>query len=85
MFPTLISVLAFIPEVRPNSGTVPSPFTPEVFVECLQQRPGEVENIVRALVTSDLHGTIDMFEPPDGSPGTVVELRLPTDQSPGGA
>ncbi len=33
-------------------------------------------SIVRALVTSDLGGTIDLFEPPDG-PGTVVELRIP--------
>ena len=30
-----------------------------------------------ALVTSDLQGTIDMFEPLDGRPGTVVELRVP--------
>ena len=36
-------------------------------------------SIVRALVTSDLEGTIDMFEPPEGGPGTVVELRIPTD------
>ena len=35
-------------------------------------------SIVRALVTSDLRGTIDVFEPPDGSPGTIVELRVPT-------
>ncbi len=34
-------------------------------------------SIVRALVTSDLGGTIDMFEPVDGGPGTVVELRVP--------
>jgi two-component sensor histidine kinase len=34
-------------------------------------------SIVRALVTSDLRGTIDLFEPPDGSPGTIVELRIP--------
>ena len=34
-------------------------------------------SIVRALVTSDLQGTIDMFEPLDGRPGTVVELRVP--------
>lgn len=33
-------------------------------------------SIVRALVTSDLGGTIDVFEPPEG-PGTVVELRIP--------
>ncbi|HEY4375745.1 MAG TPA: histidine kinase N-terminal domain-containing protein [Acidimicrobiales bacterium] len=39
-------------------------------------------SIVRALVTSDLRGTIDMFEPPDGSAGTIVELRLPVDQAP---
>jgi two-component sensor histidine kinase len=36
-------------------------------------------SIVRALVTSDLNGTIDMFEPLDGSPGTEVELRVPLD------
>ena len=36
--------------------------------------------IVRALVTSDLRGTIDMFEPPDGTAGTVVELRVLIDQ-----
>jgi len=34
-------------------------------------------SIVRALVTSDLRGTIDMFEPVDGTTGTVVELRIP--------
>jgi two-component sensor histidine kinase len=33
-------------------------------------------SIVRALVTSDLGGTIDIFEPPGGT-GTVVELRIP--------
>jgi two-component sensor histidine kinase len=33
-------------------------------------------SIVRALVTSDLGGTIDIFEPPHGT-GTVVELRIP--------
>ncbi|CAN5445602.1 PAS domain-containing sensor histidine kinase [soil metagenome] len=33
-------------------------------------------SIVRALVTSDLRGTIDLFEPQHG-PGTVVELRIP--------
>ncbi|MGI8937434.1 MAG: sensor histidine kinase [Iamia sp.] len=36
-------------------------------------------SIVRALVTSDLTGTIDMFEPLDGGPGTEVELRVPLD------
>ncbi|HYI60670.1 MAG TPA: histidine kinase dimerization/phosphoacceptor domain -containing protein [Acidimicrobiales bacterium] len=36
-------------------------------------------SIVRALVTSDLNGTIDMFEPLDGGPGTEVELRIPLD------
>ncbi len=35
-------------------------------------------SIVRALVTSDLRGTIDLFEPLSG-PGTVVELRIPID------
>ncbi len=35
-------------------------------------------SIVRALVTSDLRGTIDLFEPLAG-PGTVVELRIPID------
>ncbi len=34
-------------------------------------------SIVRALVTSDLGGTIDMYEPLDDTPGTVVELRVP--------
>lgn len=41
--------------------------------------PGLGLSIVRALVTSDLDGTIDMFEPLDGSPGTEVELRVPLD------
>ena len=36
-------------------------------------------SIVRALVTSNLRGTIDLFEPPDGSPGTIVELHIPID------
>ncbi len=35
-------------------------------------------SIVRALVTSDLGGTIDVFEPVNGL-GTVVELRVPID------
>ena len=39
--------------------------------------PGLGLSIVRALVTSDLSGTIDMFEPLDGGPGTEVELRVP--------
>jgi len=39
-------------------------------------------SIVRALVTSDLAGTIDMFEPLDGGPGTVVELRIPLEPAP---
>jgi len=39
--------------------------------------PGLGLLIVRALVTSDLSGTIDMFEPLDGGPGTEVELRVP--------
>jgi two-component sensor histidine kinase len=33
-------------------------------------------SIVRALVTSDLRGTIDIYDPPHGH-GTVVELRIP--------
>ncbi len=41
-------------------------------------------SIVRALVTSDLRGTIDIFEPPNGSRGTVVELRIPVDGPSGG-
>ena len=36
-------------------------------------------SIVRALVTSALAGTIDMFEPLDGGRGTEVELRVPLD------
>jgi len=39
-------------------------------------------SIVRALVTSDLRGTIEMFDPPDGTPGTIVELRIPIDLAP---
>ncbi|MBX3312943.1 MAG: histidine kinase N-terminal domain-containing protein [Actinobacteria bacterium] len=35
-------------------------------------------SIVRALVTSDLRGTIDVFEPP-ADRGTVVELRIPVE------
>lgn len=35
-------------------------------------------SIVRALVTSDLGGTIDVFEPAGGT-GTVVELRIPVE------
>src|SRR5690606_3780883 len=33
-------------------------------------------SIVRALVTSDLDGIIDVYEP-DTGPGTVVEVRIP--------
>ncbi|HXH55910.1 sensor histidine kinase [Iamia sp.] len=36
-------------------------------------------SIVRALVTSDLAGTIDMFEPVAGGGGTQVDLRVPLD------
>ena len=50
---------------------------PEVFT--IDRAKGLGLSIVRALVTSDLEGTIDMFEPPEGGPGTVVELRIPTD------
>jgi len=58
--------------VTDNGVGLPEGFT-------VDQAGGLGLSIVRALVTSDLHGTIDMFEPPDGSPGTVVELRVPTD------
>jgi len=38
-------------------------------------------SIVRALVTSDLRGHIDVGGPADGSAGTVVELRIPTENA----
>jgi two-component sensor histidine kinase len=38
-------------------------------------------SIVRGLVTSDLRGTIDMFDPVDGGAGTVVELRIPLNET----
>jgi two-component sensor histidine kinase len=55
-----------------NGVGVPEGFT-------IEKATGLGLSIVRALVTSDLRGTIDLFEPPDGSPGTIVELRIPTD------
>jgi len=36
-------------------------------------------SIVRALVTSDLRGSICMGAPEDGEPGTAVEVRVPID------
>ena len=36
------------------------------------------DTALRLLVTSDLRGTIDIYEPPHGE-GTVVELRVPLD------
>jgi two-component sensor histidine kinase len=58
-----------------NGVGVPEGFT-------VEQATGLGLSIVRALVTSDLRGTIDLFDPPDGSPGTVVELRIPIDGAP---
>jgi two-component sensor histidine kinase len=48
---------------------------PEAFT--IESAKGLGLSIVRALVTSDLRGTIDLFEPVDGTSGTVVELRIP--------
>ena len=45
----------------------------------LDSSPGLGLSIVRALVTSDLAGAIEMAAPVDGGPGTVVELRVPLD------
>jgi len=36
-------------------------------------------SIVAALVTSDLRGTLDVCSPPEGPPGTMVQLRIPVD------
>jgi two-component sensor histidine kinase len=38
--------------------------------------------IVRTLVTSDLRGTISCYSPPDGGPGTVIELQIPVREIP---
>ena len=62
----------FVIRVIDNGVGVPPEFS-------VEKATGLGLSIVRALVTSDLRGTIDLFEPPDGSPGTVVELRIPTD------
>jgi two-component sensor histidine kinase len=48
---------------------------PEAFT--IEKAKGLGLSIVRALVISDLQGTIDLFEPTDGTSGTVVELRIP--------
>jgi two-component sensor histidine kinase len=60
----------FVVRVIDNGVGVPPDFT-------VEKATGLGLSIVRALVTSDLRGTIDLFEPPDGSPGTIVELRIP--------
>jgi two-component system, sensor histidine kinase PdtaS len=60
----------FVIRVVDNGVGVPPDFS-------IEAAKGLGLSIVRALVTSDLRGTIDVFEPTDGSAGTVVELRIP--------
>lgn len=60
----------FVVRVVDNGVGVPPDFS-------VEKATGLGLSIVRALVTSDLRGTIDLFEPPDGSAGTIVELRIP--------
>jgi two-component sensor histidine kinase len=62
----------FVIRVIDNGVGVPEGFT-------IDKATGLGLSIVRALVTSDLRGTIDLFEPLDGSAGTIVELRIPAD------
>ena len=54
-----------------NGVGVPEGFT-------IETATGLGLTIVRALVTSDLQGTIDLYEPLHGQ-GTVVEIRIPLD------
>ncbi len=86
---------AFPPDVEPPGGrhvVVELAHEPEEFViRVIDNGVGVPEgfsvdtatglglSIVRALVTSDLRGTIDLFDPLDGSAGTIVELRIPVD------
>ncbi|CAN5755058.1 PAS domain-containing sensor histidine kinase [soil metagenome] len=64
----------FVIRVVDNGVGVPEGFS-------VERAKGLGLSIVRALVTSDLRGTIDIFEPLDG-PGTIVELRVPLDAVP---
>ncbi len=56
--------------VRDNGVGVPDGFS-------IEHAKGLGLSIVRALVTSDLGGTIDLYPPVDGGPGTIIELRIP--------
>ncbi|MCB1039672.1 MAG: sensor histidine kinase, partial [Acidimicrobiales bacterium] len=62
----------FVVRVIDNGVGVPEGFT-------VDKATGLGLSIVRALVTSDLRGTIDLFDPPGRSRGTIVELRIPED------
>jgi two-component sensor histidine kinase len=64
----------FVIRVVDNGVGVPEGFS-------VERAKGLGLSIVRALVTSDLRGTIDIFEPV-GSHGTIVELRIPLDVAP---
>ena len=57
-------------EVIDNGGGLPDGFD-------IETATGLGLSIVRALVTSDLRGSISMQPPEGGAPGTVVELRVP--------
>jgi two-component sensor histidine kinase len=64
----------FVIRVIDNGVGVPEGFS-------VERAKGLGLSIVRALVTSDLRGTIDIFEPVGGH-GTIVELRIPLDAVP---
>ena len=65
----------FVVRVIDNGVGVPPDFS-------VEKATGLGLSIVRALVTSDLRGTIDLFEPPDGSPGHHRRAAHP-DRGPG--
>lgn len=70
-----VEVGEFVVRVVDNGVGVPPAFS-------IEKATGLGLSIVRALVTSDLRGTIDVFEPPNGDRGTVVELRIPLATAP---